>query len=106
VTRLFAISCAALVAALLVPSLGLAAEYRIVIDDMAFGPVPETLRVGDVIVWENRDIFEHTATARDDSFDVDLPPDSEASVTLETAGTFDFYCRFHPGMTGTLVVAE
>ena len=83
----------------------LAAEYTVSIQKMKFGPAPDNLHVGDVIVWRNDDILRHTATARDKSFDVDLPPHSQKQITLTKAGTFAFYCKFHPGMTGTLAVA-
>ena len=79
-----------------------AAEYRIAIAKMKFGAVPAVLHVGDVIVWLNDDMFRHTATARDKTFDVDLPPKSEKRMTIEKAGALDFYCRFHPAMTGRL----
>jgi plastocyanin len=82
-----------------------AAEYVVVIDKLQFGPLPTDLHVGDVIVWENKDIFRHTATARDDSFDVDLPAGAEGKSVLEHAGSIEFFCRFHPGMTGTLVIS-
>jgi plastocyanin len=29
-----------------------------------------------------------------------------ASAVLRQAGAIDFYCRFHPGMTGRLVVGR
>jgi plastocyanin len=81
-----------------------AAQYTIVLDKLKFGPLPAELHVGDTIVWQNNDILRHSATARDKSFDVDLPPKAQASLVLKAAGTIAFYCRFHPGMTGTLVV--
>ena len=81
-----------------------AADYQLTIAGMTFGPAPAELHVGDVIVWRNDDIFRHTATARDKSFDVDLPPKSEARMTVSRAGAVDFYCRFHPAMTGKLDV--
>jgi plastocyanin len=80
--------------------------YRLTIADMAFGPAPTGLRVGDTIEWVNNDIFQHSATARDGSFDVDLPPKSEASTVLKTPGSVAFYCKYHPGMTSQLVVAS
>jgi plastocyanin len=81
-----------------------AAEYLITIAKMKFSAPPAELRVGDVIRWRNDDIFRHTATARDKSFDVDLPPKSEGSTTLSTEGEIEFFCRFHPAMKGTLDV--
>ena len=81
-----------------------AAEYQVAIAKMKFGPLPEALHVGDVIVWRNDDMFRHTATARDKSFDVDLPPKKSARMTIEQAGAIDYFCRFHPGMVGKLEV--
>jgi plastocyanin len=83
----------------------LAAQYTVTLEKMQFGPTPPNLYVGDVIVWQNNDFLRHTATARDGSFNIDLPPHTEAKLTLAKAGTFAFFCKFHPGMTGTLTVA-
>ena len=73
---------------------------------MAFGPTPKGLKAGDVIEWVNADIFRHTATARDKSFNVDLAPKKRARTVLKKAGVVAFYCKFHPGMTGTLQIAR
>jgi plastocyanin len=73
--------------------------------NMAFGPAPAGLRVGDVVEWVNADLFQHTATARNHAFDVDLKPGAKARTALKAPGKIDFYCRYHPGMTGRLVVA-
>ena len=82
-----------------------ATEYTIVLDKLKFGPVPAELHVGDTIVWQNNDVFRHSATARDKSFDIDLPPKASVPLVLKAAGKVDFFCKFHPGMTGTLVIA-
>lgn len=94
----------AALAALLIGNPAASAEYRIVIAKMKFGAISAALRVGDVIIWQNDDIFRHTATARDKSFDVDLAPKSETRMTVGKAGAVAFYCRFHPAMTGNLDV--
>ncbi|NKK76729.1 cupredoxin family copper-binding protein [Rhizobium leguminosarum] len=93
-----------LLSALLWAGNGVASAAEITIAGMKFGSPPAELHVGDVIVWRNDDIFRHTATARDRSFDIDLPPKSEGRMTVAQAGTIDFYCRFHPVMTGKLDV--
>ncbi|HEY4200666.1 MAG TPA: cupredoxin domain-containing protein [Devosiaceae bacterium] len=93
-----------LLAPVLAPARAVAADYRVVLDQMAFGPVPPQAHVGDTIIWQNKDIFRHSATAQDGSFDVDLPAHSEARMTVTAAGTIVFYCKFHPDMTGQLVV--
>jgi plastocyanin len=79
-------------------------EHAIAITGMHFVPSPAGLKVGDTILWVNRDIVPHTATARDHSFDVIIQPRQSVRVTLRRAGTIAFYCRFHPVMQGTLTV--
>jgi plastocyanin len=82
------------------------AVHTIVIARMRFGPAPANVRVGDTILWVNRDMFRHTATARDGSFNVDLAPSASARMVVRRGGATAFYCRFHPGMTGRLVAAR
>jgi plastocyanin len=77
----------------------------VVIRQMAFGLTPSGLHVGDVVEWVNDDIFQHTATARDGSFDLVLRPKARAQTLLRKPGTIQVYCRFHPGMTLALNVA-
>ena len=79
-------------------------EHVVVIDKMKFGPVAPTLHKGDAIIWVNRDIFRHTATAANRSFDVDLPPGAKVKIVLKDTGSIPFVCRYHPGMRGTLQV--
>jgi len=80
--------------------------HRVVMANMRFGPVPAGIKAGDVIVWVNRDMVPHTATARNGGFDVDLPARQSRRMMVSRAGTFAFYCRYHPGMRGTLVAAR
>jgi plastocyanin len=82
------------------------ATHIVVVDKMTFGALPGGLHVGDTIVWVNRDIFQHSATATDRSFDVDLPPGKSARLMLKRAGAVRFSCKYHPGMKGTLSVAR
>ena len=76
----------------------------IVVKNLAFGPAPAGLRVGQTVEWDNQDIFQHSATAKDGSFNVELPPHSRGRVVLRRAGKIAYYCRYHPGMTGVLDV--
>jgi len=81
-----------------------ATEYTVVIEKMKYGQLPASLHPGDTIVWQNNDILRHSVTARDKSFDLDLPAKGSATLTVGAAGNVPFYCKFHPGMTGTLVI--
>jgi hypothetical protein len=60
------------------------------------------LHVNDIVEWVNADIFQHTATAADGSFDVDLPAGAKGRTILKRVGVVDYFCRFHPGMQGRL----
>jgi len=80
--------------------------YTVTVQQMKFGPTPPTIHVGDTIEWVNNDIFVHSATAKDHAFDVELPVKAHRWTTFHKAGTYPFTCRYHPGMTGTLVVKD
>jgi plastocyanin len=80
--------------------------HTVVIDKMAFSAPPAALRVGDTVEWVNRDIFRHTATARDGAFNLDLPPNGRGRTVLKKAGVVQVYCRYHTNMTTTLKVAK
>jgi plastocyanin len=81
-------------------------SYTVVIDKMKFGAVPSGLRAGDTIVWVNRDLFRHTATAADHSFDIDLAAGKSGTIILRKAGSVTFSCKYHPGMKGRLLVTK
>lgn len=107
--RLVKLAGVALAAAVLVvrPGIAVAASrtHIIIIDKMKFGPMPNNVNAGDVILWVNRDLFRHTATARDGSFNIDLAPSARGKTVVKRRGAFAFYCTYHPGMTGRILVA-
>ena len=81
------------------------ATHRIEMARMRFGPSPAGIKAGDTVLWVNRDVVRHTATARDGSFDVDLAAGASGRSVVSRAGSFAYFCRFHPGMRGVLEVA-
>jgi plastocyanin len=83
-----------------------AKTHVILVSNLSFGAAPNFVRVGDTIVWLNKDIFRHTATARDKSFDLDLAPGAQAQTVVKKIGILHYYCRFHPGMTGEITAEE
>jgi plastocyanin len=81
------------------------AETRhIAIDKLGFAPSEIDAKIGDTIEWTNNDAFAHTATVKG-GFDVMLAPKKSGSAVVGTAGTLDYYCRFHPNMKGRIKVA-
>ena len=79
---------------------------QITIDKVAFGSMPAGIAVGDTIEWVNNDIFDHTATARNNAWDVTIPAGKKVRVVMKKAGVFEYYCKYHPNMTGTVTVKK
>jgi len=102
--RRFALAAAAACVLLPValPAPAAAATYVVVIDQMKFGAVPP-LKVGDTVTFVNKDMFRHTVTASNNSFNLDLMPNTKGSLHINSAGHAAFYCKYHPGMRGTMV---
>jgi plastocyanin len=82
-----------------------AAVIRIAISNVAFPPKKVTARVGDTVEWTNKDFVAHTATARDGTWDVNLPPGKSGSTVMKKAGKIQYYCRYHPTMKGEIDVS-
>ena len=74
------------------------------ISDLAFTPAEITVRVGDIVEWVNDDFIDHTATATAADWDVMVRTGQSAQLQLTKAGMFDYFCRFHPNMTGKIRV--
>jgi plastocyanin len=81
------------------------ATIQITTENLVFAPAEASARVGDIIEWINKDVFAHTATARNGDFDVTMPPNKTVTLVLKKGGSIDYYCRFHPNMKATLTVA-
>jgi len=82
-----------------------AATIQIVMENLVVSPAEVSARAGDTIEWINKDVFAHTATARNGDFDVTIPPNKTVTSVLKKAGTVEYYCRFHPNMKAVLTVA-
>lgn len=82
-----------------------AETIQIAIQDLAFVPAEVSAKVGDTIEWVNRDVFAHTATARNGDFDVNQPPKKTVTSVLKRAGTVEYYCRHHPNMKAMLKIS-
>jgi plastocyanin len=96
----------ALLAALALSSPTIAGEtIRITVDKLKFDPAEISAHVGDTVEWASNDFVAHTATAKSKDWDVAIPAKGVGRVILEHAGEVDYFCRFHPNMTGRIVVA-
>lgn len=76
------------------------------IADFAFGPEVLTVAVGATVTWTNTDDATHTVTADDGETlaSEDLKADDTFAKTFEAPGSFEYICKFHPNMRGTITV--
>ena len=81
-----------------------AATIQITMENLVFAPAEVSAKVGDTIEWINKDVFAHTATARNGDFDVTMPPKKTVTSVLKKAGTVEYYCRYHPNMKAVLTI--
>ncbi|WP_369725811.1 cupredoxin domain-containing protein [Bradyrhizobium sp. LLZ17] len=100
--RLSSMMTAIVFATMLVPAH--AATIQITMENLEISPAEVSVKVGDTIEWINKDVFAHTATARNGDFDVNLPAKKSATTVVKKVGTVEYYCRFHPNMKATLKV--
>ena len=83
-----------------------AETIQVRIEKLAFTPPQIAAHVGDTIEWVNADFVAHTATARNGAWDIMIPPNATKSVILKADGTVDYYCKFHPNMTGQVTITK
>ncbi|MFZ3350291.1 MAG: cupredoxin domain-containing protein [Xanthobacteraceae bacterium] len=101
-------ACSAALAALLIAAWAGSARaesIKVEISNLAFAPAQVTAHVGDTITWVNGDFVAHTAPARNGAWDVQVPPKASKSVVLKAAGAVDYFCKFHPQMTGKITIS-
>jgi plastocyanin len=102
--KLYAFAAAVLVVVFATPT---AAEtIRINVDKLVFTPAEVSAHVSDTIEWANVDFLAHTATARSKEWDVMIAPNKTGRLVLKRPGDIEYYCRFHPNMTGKITVSE
>ena len=100
--------CAVIFSATTVSQAAIAAghDYVVPMANMAFGPMPTALKVGDSIVFVNKDSVPHTVTARDHSFDLRIGPGQRGRLNLTKAGTYQVYCILHAPMRASFTVSS
>ena len=78
----------------------------VMIKDFAFAPETLEITAGTTVTWMNEDSAPHTATSSDGVFQSGKLDKGESfSHTFEEAGTFEYFCEYHPGMKATVTVS-
>jgi plastocyanin len=79
--------------------------HIVTIDGMHFDPETLTVKTGDHVMWVNKDMVPHTATAVSKIFDSQgIAADASWTYIVNKPGSYPYACEFHPSMQGTLIV--
>jgi plastocyanin len=80
-----------------------AESVQVTISNLQYSPAEIKVKSGDTVVWVNKDFVAHTAIVAG-GWDVNIESEKSARLVLRKPGAFDYYCRFHPNMTGRIIV--
>ena len=76
--------------------------FQVEMRGMQFVPASLHVHVGDHVVWTNKDLVPHTATAAGAFDSGPVAPNATWSFTVTTAGSLDYGCTLHPTMKAQL----
>ena len=77
----------------------------IMITNFAFAPADVVVPAGTTVTWTNRDDIPHTVTSVDGVFGSPaLDTDDSFSLTFAREGSYQYFCKLHPHMVGTVRV--
>lgn len=103
-----AVVCGSLLALVMVAESAVSSEpatHTVTIENMRFSPDSLVVKRGDRVVWVNKDLLPHTATADAKAFDSgDIPVEKSWTYTAAAQGHYAYKCTYHPGMKGMLTV--
>ena len=72
---------------------------------MQFSPKTLTVHRRDRVVWVNKDLFPHTATAAAKAFDShEIAANGSWTYIARKAGEYAYGCSLHATMKGKLIV--
>ena len=74
--------------------------------NIAFDPKAVTVKVGQKVTWTNDDSVDHNVTSQSGETikSQNFGKGATFSFTPTKAGTINYVCTIHPGMTATLTV--
>jgi plastocyanin len=80
-------------------------EANVSISGFAFNPAIIRVAVGTTVKWTNNDSAPHTVTSDSNLFESGtLSSGATFSYTLKQSGTYDYHCKIHASMRGTIIV--
>ncbi len=79
-------------------------NWGVNITESGFNPATLTVTRGAMITWTNNDSVVHTVTSPNNFNFGDINPGKTYSRMFNIAGTYNYYCRYHPNMKGVIIV--
>lgn len=84
-----------------------AARDIVKIDNFSFAPRSLTVKAGATVTWMNHDDLPHNVVSTEKKFSSPvLDTDQNFSFKFQEPGSYPYYCKIHPMMTGTIVVEK
>ncbi len=82
-----------------------AGATEVKIDNFSFTPKSLTVKPGTLVTWTNHDDIPHNVVSTEKKFASPvLDTDQVFSFTFREPGSYPYFCKIHPMMTGTIVV--
>jgi plastocyanin len=78
----------------------------VALTDLCFTPTVLRVQPGSTVTFVNRDMMAHPLSRPGGEWGWDGGVGDRATVRLEQAGTYPFFCYVHPGMVGVVVVGD
>ena len=82
-----------------------AGETHVKIDNFSFAPKTISVAVGTTVTWTNQDDLPHNVVSTEKKFSSPvLDTDQKFSFTFKDPGSYAYFCKIHPMMTGGVQV--
>ncbi|MET0228707.1 MAG: plastocyanin/azurin family copper-binding protein [Actinomycetes bacterium] len=78
----------------------------VALTDLCFTPTVLRVQPGSTVTFVNRDTMAHPLSRPGGEWGWDGGVGDRATVRLDQAGTYPFFCQVHPGMVGVVVVGD
>ena len=78
--------------------------HEVVIEKGLFSPATIKVGLGDTVHWVNADSVVHTVTFENAMMDEELEVGEEADLFVNAVGELRYFCKYHSGMGGKVVV--
>ena len=84
-----------------------AGTAEVKIDNFSLAPKSMTVKPGTAVTWTNRDDIPHNVVSTEKKFSSPvLDTDQAFSFKFQDPGSYPYFCKIHPMMTGTIIVEK